>query len=78
MNSAGPPSAHGAIPVGRIYSTVDVESRDKKKPTPFPVWAFFTQRSLNDYDIFRLGTFLALSYNELDFLAFQQGFETAA
>jgi len=35
-------------------------------------------RNLERYDVLRLGTFLTLSNSELDFLAFNQGFETVA
>ena len=35
-------------------------------------------RNLERYDVLRLGTFLTLSNSELDFLAFNQGFETRA
>jgi hypothetical protein len=47
----------------------------KKKPALLSSAGFSQMRSLYGYDILSLGTFLALSYSELDFLAFSQSFE---
>ena len=52
-----------------------MKSRAIKKPALVTERALYTERVLNRYDIFGLGTFLSLGDGELDFLAFGQRLE---
>ena len=49
-----------------------------KKPALVTERALYTDRELNRYDIFSLGTFLSLGDSELNFLAFSQRLEARA